>query len=139
MTILLFSLLVTEFCFSMIDKTEIRMIVILFKLDSFDDDECCSRSKSDLFSYDNTPIDRINTSSTVKSINKKMSDITDLIDSTELNNKEESLELISQNVSDCLRTHGLKTDQNNYEKPKWETEEQYLKHGNNKASAFIID
>jgi hypothetical protein len=58
-----------------------------------------------------------------------MSDITDLLDSIEFNNKQENLEFLSTNVVDYLSSHSLQNDQDNYEKSQWETEENYLKYG----------
>ncbi|CAF4566617.1 unnamed protein product, partial [Rotaria sp. Silwood1] len=109
--------------------------LIFFTIDSLDDDdnndndhEYCSRIKSDLLTNDYLSVDRIQSTSTMISDNKKMSDITDLLDSTEFNDKQENVDLISTNVLDYLRTHNLQNDQDTYEKHQWETEENYLKY-----------
>jgi len=63
-----------------------------------------------------------------------MSDITDLLDSTEFNDKQGNNEFISTNVMDYLRTHSLQNEQDNYEKYQWEGEENYLKYGSKQLS-----
>ncbi|CAF0921255.1 unnamed protein product [Rotaria sp. Silwood1] len=115
--------------------------LIFFTIDSLDDDdnndndhEYCSRIKSDLLTNDYLSVDRIQSTSTMISDNKKMSDITDLLDSTEFNDKQENVDLISTNVLDYLRTHNLQNDQDTYEKHQWETEENYLKYGSKQLS-----
>jgi hypothetical protein len=67
--------------------------------------------------------------STSNSSNKKMSDIKDLLDSTEFNDEQEHIDFLSTNLVDYLHTHNLQNDQDNYEKFQWETEENYLKYG----------
>ncbi|CAF2385868.1 unnamed protein product [Rotaria sp. Silwood2] len=113
--------------------------LIFFTIDSLDDDddEYCSCTKSDLLTNDNSSVDRIQSTSMMISNNKKMSDITDLLDSTEFNDKQENVDLISTNVLDYLRTHNLQNDQNNYEKYQRETEENYLKYGKIKTRFFF--
>ncbi|CAF3564705.1 unnamed protein product [Rotaria sordida] len=107
--------------------------LIFFNIDSLDDDdddddEYYSRTKSDLLTNDCTSVDRIQSTSTMISNNNKMSDITDLLDSTEFNDKQENIDLISTNVVDYLHTHNLQNDRDNYGKHRWETEENYLKY-----------
>ncbi|CAF1027555.1 unnamed protein product [Rotaria sordida] len=115
--------------------------LIFFNIDSLDDDdddddddEYYSRTKSDLLTNDYTSVDRIQSTSTMISNNNKMSDITDLLDSTEFNDKQENIDLISTNVVDYLHTHNLQNDRDNYEKHRWETEENYLKYGSKQLS-----
>lgn len=70
------------------------------------------------------------------STNKKMSDITDFLDSTELNDKQENIDSLSTNVLDSLRRQN---NQNTYEKYQWESEESYLKYGTSlNISNFLI-
>jgi len=89
---------------------------------------------SDLSTSDYQSIDLTDFTSPMKLNNKKMSDITDLLDSTEFNDKQANHEFISTNVVDYLHTHNLQNDQDNYEKYQWETEENYLKHGSKQLS-----
>jgi len=62
--------------------------------------------------------------SDLKLSNRKMSDITDLFDSIEFNDKQENIEFMNY-----FRTHSLQNVRDNYEKSQWETEENYLKYG----------
>jgi hypothetical protein len=72
--------------------------------------------------------------SSIELNNKKMSDITDLLD---LNDKQTNDELISTTIVDCLRTHSLQNDLDNYERCQWDAEENYLKSGRIKLM-FIL-
>jgi len=105
--------------------------LIIFNID---DDEYRSPALSDLSTSDYQSIDSSNFTSPMKSNNKKMSDITDLLDSTEFNDKQGNLEFLSTNAMDYLRSHSLQNDQDNYEKSQWETEENYLKYGSKQLS-----
>ncbi|CAF3427046.1 unnamed protein product [Rotaria socialis] len=114
--------------------------LIYFTIDSLDDDDDddendCSCTKSDLSTYANSsPVEPIHSTSNTTSDNKKMSDITDFLDSTDINDKQESLDLISTTVLDYLHTNTLQNDQNNYEKNQLESEENYLKSGSKQLS-----
>jgi hypothetical protein len=101
---------------------------------SLDDVEYRSCAMSDLSTSDCQSIDL---TSSIKSNDKKMSDITDLLDSTEFHDKEYNPELISVNITDYLRINSLQNDQDNYEKSQWETEEDYLKYGRKAQIVFI--
>ncbi|CAF1931341.1 unnamed protein product [Rotaria magnacalcarata] len=110
--------------------------LIYFTIDSLDDDENdCSCTKSDLSTYANSsPVERVHSASNTTSDNKKMSDITDFLDSTDINDNQETLDLISTTVLDYLHTNTLQNDQNNYEKNQLESEENYLKSGSKQLS-----
>jgi hypothetical protein len=60
----------------------------------------------------------------LKLSNRKMSDITDLFDSIEFNDKQGNIEFMNY-----FRTYSLQNVRDNYEKSQWETEENYLKYG----------
>ena len=104
-----------------------------FELDSLIEEEYCSCVTSDLVMNDYPSVDQFKTTLRTKLNDKKMSDITDLLDSIEFNDKQENLELISTNVLNYLCTHNLQNTLANYEKYRWETEENYLKHGELKS------
>lgn len=126
MMILFFLLLV-----NCLQRILFRIKKASFELDSFDDDEYCARTKTDSLINNHSSVDRVHSASTMKSNDKKMSDITHLLDSIELNDKQDNFDSISTDVADYLRTHSLPNNQTNYEKQKWETEEKYLKYGKN--------
>ncbi|UJR36336.1 hypothetical protein I4U23_029064 [Adineta vaga] len=97
--------------------------LIIFTTDPLDDLEYHSCTTSDLSTSVSSP--------SIQSNDKKMSDITDLLDSTDFHN---SSELLSTDVMDYLCTHNLQNDQNNYEKSQWESEEKCLKYGSKQLS-----
>jgi hypothetical protein len=77
-----------------------------------------------------TSIDRSDISLMIKLNQKKMSDITDLLDEKEFENEE----FLSMNFVDYLHTHCFENNEENYD---WQIEENYLKYG--KKKVFSID
>lgn len=63
-----------------------------------------------------------------------MSDIIDLLNSTEFHNQQEDIEYFSTDIVNSLQIHNLKTKNNNYEQSQWESEENYLKFGSKQLS-----
>ncbi|CAF0951099.1 unnamed protein product [Adineta steineri] len=105
----------------------------LIIFDSLDDDnnEYHSPAISKLSISDCQSIDYL---SPIESNNKKMSDIIDLLNSTDFDDKQDNPELISTDIINSIRTHNLENDQDNYETYQWESEENYLKYGSKQLS-----
>ena len=95
-----------------------------------DDEEYRSGVKSNLSNSDYQSIDSSNSNDF--SNDKKMSDITDLLDRSVLDgneNDEENSHCLSTSIVDCLRSYQYGKDSNNSDQYQWQLEENFLKFG----------